>query len=269
MRFEEWKQRNGTMVCHAIYSREEADTKGVEYKQDWREGELGDWVLTDDNCVVEVLRCGKDRAGRKWIGTCTMTTSTAKTTTLDTAPRDNRYSFSGKGRQLPKNLTVELMDFCKRVASGEDPEEAYKQTVGKRSNGGYSPQYKRYVRNRVRNLMNHPPVRNQIKSEIQDLLTEAGVDKIWIVRRMKEIAAQGENYSAAMSAVNKLSDLAGIRDDDNGPALPPGIGNDELGEYAEAEHSIAEDAEDVEPEDVPEESARDKLYSGLIEGGKD
>jgi len=41
---------------HKIYTVAEAKEKGIEYLDNWREGWAGDWVLTDDGHVAEILR---------------------------------------------------------------------------------------------------------------------------------------------------------------------------------------------------------------------
>jgi hypothetical protein len=268
MRYEEWKQRNGTMVCHAIYREEEAIAKKLEYKKNWRDGKKGDWVLTDDGFVVEILRGGQDRAGRRWIGTATMTTSTAKTCQLDTDKRENRYSFNGKGRQLPKNLTVELLGFCRAVAKGVDPVEAYLKYVAKDKNST-NKQYMWHIRNRVKSLMNHDIVRDKIDEEVKDLLEKAGIDKLWLVNKYKDIAIQGENYSAAKSAVDKLSDLAGLTPKaGDEPLQLPGVDAAKLDQYAPADAQIVPATPQPTtppPEDKPEdESDEQKLFKDAI-----
>ena len=45
---------------------------GIEYKEDWRDGLLGEWVKTDDGYVMQILR--RFKAGdRECVGTCTGT----------------------------------------------------------------------------------------------------------------------------------------------------------------------------------------------------
>lgn len=46
---------DGTAIEFFIYTREEADKKGIKYRKNWRKGEAGDWVLTDDDYVLQVV----------------------------------------------------------------------------------------------------------------------------------------------------------------------------------------------------------------------
>jgi len=39
-----------------IYTVEEAKEHGIEWLDNWREGQPGDWVLTDDGYVARVLK---------------------------------------------------------------------------------------------------------------------------------------------------------------------------------------------------------------------
>jgi len=45
----------GMPVDFFVYRKDEADAKGIEYKEDWREAQPGDWVLTDDDWVGELI----------------------------------------------------------------------------------------------------------------------------------------------------------------------------------------------------------------------
>lgn len=270
MRNVEWNSRNGP-VCHSMYTPEEAKEVGIVYKENWREGVKGDWVLTDDGWVVEVLRGGQDAAGRRWVGTATMTTSVEARSGLDTNPRENRYSFNGKGRNPPKHLTTDLLAFCQRIARLEDPVDAYLATVGKNSKGGYSPQYLTYVRNRIKRLMNRADVKEQIKSNIDELMKQAGISHLWILQRYKAAAEQTENFSAAVSALNKLTDLSGLKGRDDNNLLPP-VSEAKIAAYTDISDADVEDANTTsegqkqlpEPEEpiVEVDISRAKLYAG-------
>ena len=92
-------------VDHVVYDDVTELPDGFNYSSNWREAEIGDWVQADDGSIVQILRSGimRKRRGKvrevKYLGTCTGTFSTAKSTKFHTDPFDNIYSFSGKKYQ--------------------------------------------------------------------------------------------------------------------------------------------------------------------------
>lgn len=209
MRTVEWKQRNGTMACHCIYSKEEADRLGIKYKPSWRDGLINDWVLTDDGFVVQILALHYDRANRKIMRTCTMTATSARTGVLDTRHRDSRYSLTGKLRDVPKKMTARLQAFCNLVCSGIPPEEAYviayKDTVkGERNSTN------QWVKRRTGELMQLPMVKEEIRKGLGDKMDDIGMTVEWILRRYKSLIESGTNESAIVTALNKVSSFQGL-----------------------------------------------------------
>ena len=61
---------------HPVYNLSEIPDN-LSYKKDWRKAGIGDWVLTDDNYVIQILRSGIIARPRnkvkalRYIGTCT------------------------------------------------------------------------------------------------------------------------------------------------------------------------------------------------------
>lgn len=232
MRTIEWKKRNGTMEAHCIYSVEEAKRLGVKYLDNWRDGEIGDWVATDDECVVQVLRASRDSRDRKLIGTCTMTTNSwSKKCKLDTQHRQSRYSINGKVRNdTPKHMTASLSEFCILVAAGIPPEEAYLKVFYERNTG--KTQSNTYVKRRAKKLMEAPIVQRKIQESLGDDMDKLGLTRDWILRRYKSQIETGENESAIATMLNKLSQFRGM--DGQAPVLPnlPAIPQETLDKLA-------------------------------------
>ena len=89
-------------VEHKVYEDLSEIPEGIQYLKDWRQGEIGDWVLADDGCIIQVLRKssmmkkkGKSRVVYT-IGTCTGTFVNRDIVKMDTEKRDNIYNLSGK-----------------------------------------------------------------------------------------------------------------------------------------------------------------------------
>ena len=62
---------------HTVYDSKDEFPDTMKFLDNWREGDIGDWVLTDDGCVIQILRTGsfarpaKKIKTLKYVGTCT------------------------------------------------------------------------------------------------------------------------------------------------------------------------------------------------------
>jgi hypothetical protein len=209
LRSIEWMQKNGTMVSHCIYTRQEAERMEMNFCQRWREGELGDWVLTDDDAVVQILRVSQcPESKRNIIGTATMTLNAGSPKALlDTAPRKSRYSLNGKAINPPKHLTAKMETMILLIVSGVEPHDAYMQShYGDDENKKPSP----YTKAKVKSIMSMPAVQEKIQSVLGDKLDSAGMTVEWVLRQYKSIIETGENESAQVTALGKISQFHGL-----------------------------------------------------------
>ena len=249
MRTIEWKKRNGTMEAHCIYTLEEANRLGVNYIDNWRDGDIGIWVKTDDGHVVQVLRINYDRAGRKLLGTATMTTNAgSKTCELNTVPRQSRYSINGKVRNhIPKHMTADLSQFCIFIIVGMDPAEAYLRAFYEKNTG--KTVVNQYVKRKARELMSSEIVQTRLKEGLGNKMDDLGLTREWILRQFKYLILTGDNDSAKVTALNKLSAFQGM--DGQAPVLPqlPPISQETLDKLAKRipVQATVEDEPQVEP----------------------
>ena len=113
-----------------------------EVKRNWREGKQGDWVFSDDNRIVQLLKVAplnhpNDRKNYKWaknyvrtvVGTFVNNEKTFMDTDFEQHP--NRYTFSktikhtnGQVKKR-KKLTNNEKIFTTNVVSGMGPVKAY------------------------------------------------------------------------------------------------------------------------------------------------
>ena len=82
-------------IDHTVFDSTDEVPENIKYLEDWRDGHQSDWVLSDDGCVIKILRegtmlkpKGKVRSVR-YIGTCTGTFLVSKKTSMDTSKRVN------------------------------------------------------------------------------------------------------------------------------------------------------------------------------------
>ena len=120
---------------HHVYEDLSELPEDIKYLSDWRKAEIGDWVLADDGCIIQVLRKnlmtkrrGKIRVVYS-LGTCTSTFMIGKNILMDTVRRKNIYTFSGKHTQQStrdrEKMTSNEILFAQNITRGLSPEDAY------------------------------------------------------------------------------------------------------------------------------------------------
>ena len=119
-------------VYHRVFEDREEVPSDIIIRENWREAEVGDWVVADDGCIIQVLRKGsmlrtKGKVRKKYyIGTCTGTYPVRKSSKLDTSRRDNIYTFSGLLEPEKKGLTKKERMFIFYLSHEKlSPEQAY------------------------------------------------------------------------------------------------------------------------------------------------
>ena len=188
---------------------------GGVVRHNWRHGEEGEWVFTDDGYVCQILRKSKIKDKNKSV-VCIRTvcgTFLAKDRNKEMLGEDgiaeNIYTFSGtnisqqdfnkRGRNSRELL------FAKFVASGLGAVEAYKRAYpdAKSSN---------YIKERTDKLLKTETIRKMIDKEIQEILSEEGVTHNWLIERYKTIADLAESDTAKLRSLDSLSKIAGLFD---------------------------------------------------------
>lgn len=236
MRELELKTRGGGTVLHKIYSVSEAEEYNVPYNICWREGKTGDWVLTDDDFVLQVLHRGA-AGNREFVRTCIGTYVVGAGSRLDTEPRENRWTFSGKNpgaKRMSSRLQMVLQDIA---VNGTNPVEAYLKVFKTKSRAAAS--------NRIYRIMKTEEARKFMRKETRGALDELGMDELWILSQYKElIISETVNDNAKVSALNKVVDIAEVIEEkgkSDQPALIVGISSDDLKQIGE--NTVAKDAD--------------------------
>ena len=67
---------------HKVFEYDDEIPGDLIVLSDWKKGNIGDWVMADDGCVIQILRKGsmyrtKDK-NREYVGTCTGTFAITK-----------------------------------------------------------------------------------------------------------------------------------------------------------------------------------------------
>ena len=204
-------------VYHKVYETLE-ESPGLKVIEDWRKGNVGDWVKADDDSIIQVLRKGKmlrKNGEVYYIGTCTGTFIAEKSVSMDTDKRANIYSFGGSKSpeevvQNRKGLTSSEEMFVTYVSSGMSPEDAYVKA--------FPTNNKRYARVKAVNLIKTKRIKTAMKEELKPILEEAGINEDYILRGIKAEADMADKADTRLKALFKLSDIMDL-EDKNAPKI--------------------------------------------------
>lgn len=198
---------------HKVYEDETDIPSNITIVEDWRKGNIGDWVRADDGCVIQILRKGKmlrKKGTRYYVGTCTGTFLVLPKTKMDTDRRSNIYSFGGHEtpEEVVKNrkeLTANEELFVKFMAIDKDmPEEAYVKA--------FPTNNKRYARVKAANLLQTERIRTRMKEDLKPTLDELGIDDRMVLSGIKEEAVNAEKSDTRLKALFKLSDILDLEE---------------------------------------------------------
>ena len=186
----------------------------VPIRHNWRHGDEGEWVFTDDGFVCQILRklnIAKENGEpvlcvRTVCGTF-LARDMKKEMLGEDGIADNIYTFSGKNKgqkdfnERGRN-SKELL-FARYVASGIDAISAYKRVYPNAKNNGY-------IKNRTDKLLKTETIQKMVKQEIRKILDEEGVTPEWIVERYKTIADLAERDTDKLRSLESLAKMSGL-----------------------------------------------------------
>ena len=199
-------------INHIVYDVESEVPPKIYIHRDWRKANIGDWVLADDESVIQILRKGsmlRKNGEIAYIGTCTGTFVVSKNTYLDTDRRINIYSIGGHAtpEQVVANrrkMTANEELFVTYVGQGLQPEDAYVKA--------FPTNNKRYARMKAVNLIKTERVKTAVKEELKPILEELDIDEKLVLENIKIIAQTAEKDDTKLKALFKLSDIMDLED---------------------------------------------------------
>ena len=212
-----------------------------EILTNWREGEEGDWVISDDCRILQILKVGSMRKrpykhlSNKYVRTVVGTFICDLEIEMDTdfSKRKSRYSFYGKGvvHHLSKK---NAMKFYKVYKACVDPYRAYKSTFPKSNDVAY-------IKRRAIATLLSDEVLGMIKAEAKSAADRLKMDVYYVLKGLKELIekTQSDNIKlGSFKEVSKIIDAYPI--DDNARRSPF--------------KSLPGYLEDVTPEEIEEAS---------------
>ena len=189
---------------HNVYCVKEVPLD-IHYKEDWRDGSEGDWVQTDDECVMQILR--RYKAGNdEFIGTATGTYKVAPGTVFDSTRKDDIYSVGGKHwynvLKDRKNPTKNEILFARRLKYGEEPYKAYLEV--------YDTDNKKEAKKKAAILIKTKRILKLMDEDLKDVFQGQGVDLDYLIGAAKDVVDGGKNDSDRLKALNMLWDAYGV-----------------------------------------------------------
>ena len=199
-------------VSHTVYDDLKEVPSGIQVIENWRNGDVGSWVKSDDGCVIQVLRRGtmaRMNGTRDYIGTCTGTFICMSSVDMDTQPRLNRYSFGGYDTHEQtvisrNNLTTNEKLFVQYLASGLQPQEAYMKAFHTKN-----PSYERM---KSVQLVKSERVMTAMKEELIPIMEKLGISEEQVLSGIKHEAETADKPDTRLKALFKLSDILDLED---------------------------------------------------------
>jgi len=199
---------------HTVYDGIDELPEDIKFLDNWRDGDIGDWVLTDDDCIIQILRSGmfarpanKIKA-LKYVGTCTGTFICKNAYKMDCDKRENIYNISGKS---PYTQTIERKEvthrervFASFIAEGMERTEAYLRA--------FETKNRHHAHAQAGLLLKQERVRTVMKKELKPVLTKLGINDNMVLKGIKEVAVSGTKDSDKLKALFELADILEIKE---------------------------------------------------------
>ena len=214
------KSRTIKNVDHLLFDNEDEFNKHMPNTPiitDWRKGNEGDWVLSDDGQICQVLKRGGLKNGwseniyNYYVRTIIGSFVCRKNIKMEGDMRKNIYTFGASDKtpyQIVKNRkkpTNKEFLFAKYVAKGEDTVEAFLKAFPAKS--------KEYAKSESKLLMSTKRIQGLIREEIEKVLNEAEITPLYILEKMKDIIESDVSRdSDKVSLLKELVSIAGMKD---------------------------------------------------------
>ena len=202
-------------IKHCVYDKGEPIPNHIICIKDWKDAQVGEWVVSDDDCIIQVLRRGTMYRSKgkvrtiDYIGTCTGTFLVDNKTFFDTDRRKNIYSISGDKTSEEVitdrvNLTPREEVFVQNLASGMDMTTAYIRA--------YKTDSPKYAEVRAGLLVRTERIKRAMKQELKPILAKLDIDEELVLEGIRDIALGAEKDSDKLKALLELGEVLNIKD---------------------------------------------------------
>tara|TARA_R110002020_G_scaffold230312_3_gene441183 strand:- start:2398 stop:3123 length:726 start_codon:yes stop_codon:yes gene_type:complete len=199
-------------IDHVVYDTQDRIPSDIYIAKDWRNAKIGEWVRSDDDCIIQILRKGRmlqrDRE-LTYVGTCTGTFICKVATKMDTQKKVNIYSFGGSStpKEVLENretLTSNEQLFVTYLQQRMKPVDAYIKAFPTNNPG--------YAKVKAYNLFQTKRVRTAMKEELKPVMEELGIDDRLVLSGIKAEALSADKADTRLKALFKLSDILDLEE---------------------------------------------------------
>ena len=202
-------------IKHTVFDDIDEVPSNINIVDNWRSGQIGNWVKSDDGCIIQILRKGKmvvpkgRNKVREYVGTCTGTFPVSPNVKMDTSRRVNIYSFGGGKNSADVLLDRTVLSKCEHlfvgyVASGLTLQEAYIKAFPTNSPN--------YAKQKSAQLVKTKRIITAMKEELKPILEDIGIDEKSILEHINTIATSSDKDETRLKALFKLSDIMDLED---------------------------------------------------------
>ncbi len=177
----------------------------------WRKAQEGEWALTDDGYVCQILKKGFI-SGKPFVRTLCGTyfvKSTKRKMLGEEGIAECIYSFSGTynaQREYSRNkMNGKEFMFAQYVAQGMEVIEAFKKAYP-------AAKSENYIKLKSQQILKKEKVQQMVKEEIKNILESEGVTPEWLISRYKDIATLAQRDGDKLRSLESLSKIAGLFD---------------------------------------------------------
>lgn len=178
----------------------------------WRLGNTGDWVSTDDGMYCEILFRGNltKPSGKieEYVRTVCGTHLCKDDKEMIGEIPENIYTFSGSNEYRrfikKKDANSKELLFAQYVAVGDEPVDAYLKT--------YRTNNRQYAHSQANRLLKTDRVQTMVKEEVKAVLEEEGISHNYLLKRFKNVADNAEKDGDILRSLESLAKIAGLFD---------------------------------------------------------
>jgi hypothetical protein len=185
-------------ISHKVYEPDEVPID-IQPISNWSDADIGDWVVADDGCVIQVLR-----RYNNVIGTCTGSYISSRGMT--TEKQQDIYSVGGKSyasrmRDRVKPTEKEIL-FASYIVRGNKPVEAYLKV--------FNTKNETTAKKRAAILVQQKRIQNLMREELKLAFAKQAIDLDYLLEAAKNVVDGGKNDSDRLKALSMLWDAFGV-----------------------------------------------------------
>ena len=188
-------------------------------RPDWRDSDENDWVYSDDDRIVQLLKVSKkvnhpnDRKNYKfakgWVRTVVGSFLNRPNVKMDTDfdNHPNRYTFSTNIKNTSNRVykrtktTNKEKEFAVNVVTGMGAVDAYKKAYAEMSD--------QKARKKATVLLKQERVMKEIEKSVLDVAKSMGIDHEFVLRKLKNLAEYSEDDNIILQSTKELGKIVG------------------------------------------------------------